>query len=110
MAGAGVCHRSDCRAGEESGARAAVGRTATIADGGCPGTGLVIAHRRPRDGELTHCQAEHHHDHRRVRARVEHAFARTKTRKILRDCRPGGDGVRHATHGVARLRNLALPQ
>lgn len=27
---------------EESGARAAVGRTTTIADGGCPGTGLLM--------------------------------------------------------------------
>jgi hypothetical protein len=34
--------RNDRRAREESGAEAAVGRTTTIADGGYPGTGLVI--------------------------------------------------------------------
>ncbi|MFI9330307.1 transposase [Kitasatospora sp. NPDC052868] len=101
-------NRNDCRAWEESGAKAAVGRTTTIADGGYPGTGLVIPHRRPRGGELTDWQAEHNHDHKRVRARVEHAFARMKTWKILRDCRLRGDGVRHAMHGVARLHNLAL--
>lgn len=34
-------NRNDCRAWEESGAKAAVGTTMTIADGGYPGTGLV---------------------------------------------------------------------
>lgn len=33
-------NRNDCKAWEESGAKAAVGRTMTIADGGYPGTGL----------------------------------------------------------------------
>ncbi|SCE24411.1 hypothetical protein GA0115234_106923 [Streptomyces sp. DvalAA-43] len=46
--------------------------------------------------------------HRKVRARVEHAFARMKTWKILRDCRLKGDGVHHAMLGIARLHNLAL--
>ncbi|GGU81273.1 hypothetical protein GCM10010275_15170 [Streptomyces litmocidini] len=41
-------NRNDCRAWEESGAKAAVGKTTTIADGGYPGTGLVIPHRRQR--------------------------------------------------------------
>uniref|UniRef100_J1ZLY3 Transposase IS4 family protein n=1 Tax=Streptomyces auratus AGR0001 TaxID=1160718 RepID=J1ZLY3_9ACTN len=40
--------RNDCKAWDESGAKAAVGRTLTIADGGCPGTGLVIPHRGER--------------------------------------------------------------
>ncbi|GGU13030.1 hypothetical protein GCM10010272_67850 [Streptomyces lateritius] len=41
-------NRNDCKAWEESGAKAAVGNTLTIADGGYPGTGLVIPHRRER--------------------------------------------------------------
>ncbi|MEU1420655.1 transposase family protein [Kitasatospora sp. NPDC005751] len=101
-------NRNGCRAWEESGAKAAVGRPTTIADGGYPGTGLVIPHRRLRGDELTDWQTEHNHDHQRVRARVEQAFARMRTRKILRDRRLSDDGVRHAMHGVARLRNLAL--
>jgi hypothetical protein len=44
--------------------------------------------------------------HRKVRARVEHAFARMKNWKILRDCRLKGDGVHHAMLGIARLHNL----
>jgi hypothetical protein len=43
-------NRNDCKAWEQSGAKASVGRTLTIADGGYPGTGLVMPHRR-RTGE-----------------------------------------------------------
>lgn len=43
-------NRAGCKAWEESGAKAAVGRTVTIADGGYPGTGFVMPHRR-RKGE-----------------------------------------------------------
>ncbi len=39
-------NRADCKARVESGAKAAVGHTMTIADGGYPGTGLVMPHRR----------------------------------------------------------------
>ncbi|MDH6513863.1 hypothetical protein M2163_009163 [Streptomyces sp. SAI-135] len=49
-----------------------------------------------------------HSSHRKVRARVEHAFARMKTWKTLRDCGLKGDGVHHAMLGIARLHNLAL--
>ncbi|MCZ0983238.1 transposase [Streptomyces diastatochromogenes] len=102
-------NRNDCKAWEESGAKAAVGKTTTIADGGYPGTGLVIPHRRERgQAELPAWKEEHNKSHKQVRARVEHFFARMKTWKILRDCRLKGDGVHHAMLGIARLHNLAL--
>ncbi|MFE3603679.1 transposase [Streptomyces sp. NPDC059142] len=102
-------NRNDCKAWEESGAKAAVGKTTTIADGGYPGTGLVIPHRRQRgQTELPAWKEEHNRSHKQVRARVEHAFARMKTWKILRDCRLKGDGVHHAMLGIARIHNLAL--
>ncbi|KJY40977.1 transposase [Streptomyces sp. NRRL B-1568] len=101
-------NRNDCRAWEESGAKAAVGRTLTMADGGCPGTGLLMPHRRTPGEELPGWKREHNRSHKQVRARVEHVFARMKTWKILRDCRLKGDGVRHAMLGIARLHNLAL--
>ncbi|MEU6215878.1 transposase family protein, partial [Streptomyces sp. NPDC047023] len=70
-------NRNDCKAWEESGAKAAVGDTLTIADGGYRGTGLVIPHRRDRgQAELLRWKEEHNRSHRQVRARVEHAFAR----------------------------------
>lgn len=102
-------NRNDCKAWELSGAKAAVGRATVIADGGYRGTGLVIPHRRERGQvELPAWKEEHNAEHRRVRARVEHAFARMKTWKILRDCRLKGDGVHHAMLGIARLHNLVL--
>jgi hypothetical protein len=102
-------NRNDCKAWEESGARTAVGNTTVIADGGYRGTGLVIPHRRERSqGDLPAWKEEHNRSHKQIRARVEHAFARMKAWKILRDCRLKGDGVHHAMLGIARLHNLAL--
>ncbi|MFC8765738.1 transposase [Streptomyces sp. NPDC057193] len=101
-------NRNDCKAWEESGAKAAVGNTLTIADGGYPGTRLLMPHRRRRGEELSDWKQEHNKSHKQVRARVEHVFARMKTWKILRDCRLKGDGVHHAMLGIARIHNLAL--
>ncbi|MEW2065239.1 transposase family protein, partial [Streptomyces sp. NPDC007002] len=62
-------NRNDCKAWEESGAKAAVGNTVTIADGGYPGTGLVIPHRRKRgQSELPDWKEEHNKSHKQVRA------------------------------------------
>ena len=102
-------NRNDCKAWELSGAKDAVGKTTVIADGGYRGTGLVIPHRREKgQSELRDWKEEHNASHRKVRARVEHAFARMKGWKILRDCRLKGDGVHHAMLGIARLHNLVL--
>ncbi|MEU1091634.1 transposase [Streptomyces sp. NPDC005892] len=104
-------NRHDCKAWALSGAEEAVGRTTVIADGGYRGTGLIIPHRRERgQNKLPAWKEEHNTSHRQVRARVEHAFARMKTWKILRDCRLKGDGVHHAMRGIAHLHNLALGQ
>ncbi|GGP43680.1 hypothetical protein GCM10010278_20340 [Streptomyces melanogenes] len=82
-----------------------------IADGGYRGTALITPHRRERgQNELPTWKEEHNASHRQVRARVEHAFARMKTWKILRDCRLKDDGVHHAMSGIARLHNLAPGQ
>jgi hypothetical protein len=55
---------------------------------------VIIPYRRPRDGTpLPGWQEDLNTGHRRVRARVEHAFAHYKTWKILRDCRRRGNGV-----------------
>ncbi|MFZ3467542.1 transposase [Streptomyces sp. 4.24] len=101
-------NRNDCKAWEQSGAKAAVGRAMTIADEGYPGTGLVMPHRRRAGEELPDWKQEHNRSHKQVRAQVEHTFARMKTRKILRDCRLKDDGVHHAMLGIARLHNLNL--
>ncbi|MEV5646288.1 transposase, partial [Streptomyces flaveolus] len=58
--------------------------------------------------ELPAWKEKHNASHRKVRARVEHSFARMKSWKILRDCRLKDEGVHHATLGIARLYNLTL--
>ncbi len=100
-------NRNDCKAWEESGAKAAVGKTLTIADGGYPGTRLALPHRRRKGKDLPDWKQEHNKSHKQVRARVEHVFARMRTWKIPRDCRLKGDGIHHAMLGVARMHNLA---
>jgi hypothetical protein len=85
-------------------------RTATvIADGGYRGTRAVIPHRRRRKDEpLVAWKEAHNASHRKVRARVEHAFASMKVWKVLRDCRLRGNGVAEAMAGIARLHNLTI--
>ena len=107
-----VGNRNDPIAYQASG----VDKTATgahvMADGAyrgpnCPG--VIIPHRRPGDcSELPEWKQDHNTSHRRVRARVEHVFARMKNWKILRDCRRRGTGVTHAAHGIALMHNIAL--
>ncbi|MGW0916623.1 transposase family protein [Streptomyces sp. NPDC002784] len=84
-------------------------KTTVVADGGYRGTGLVIPHRREKgQTELPAWREEYNTSHRTVRGRVEHAFARMETWKILRDCRLKGDDVHQAMLGIARLHNLTL--
>ncbi|MFD3463189.1 transposase [Nocardia fluminea] len=100
-------NRNDCRAWTESGVAHACRNAVVIADGGYQGTGLIIPHRRSPGVELPEWKQAHNKSHRKVHTRVEHAFARMKTWKVLRDCRLRGDGVGVAMAGVATLANLA---
>lgn len=64
-----------------------------IADGGYRGTRAVIPRRRRRKDEpLVEWKEAHNASHQRVRARIEHSFAKLKVWKVLRDCRLRGDG------------------
>ncbi|MFE5479234.1 transposase family protein [Nocardia sp. NPDC056541] len=78
-----------------------------IADGGYQGTGLIIPHRRSPGVELPEYKQAHNKSHRKVRARVEHAFTRMTTWKILWERRLRGGGVGVAMAGVATLANLS---
>jgi hypothetical protein len=100
-------NRNDCKAFGESGAEHACRNHDVIGDGGYIATSAIIPHRRRPGENLPGWKTEHNASHRRVRARVEHAFARMKTWKILRDCRLRGDGVAVAMSGIAHLHNLA---
>jgi hypothetical protein len=100
-------NRNDCKAFGESGAEYSCRNVDVIADGGYIATSAIIPHRRRPGEALPEWQEAHNASHRQVRARVEHAFARMKAWKVLRDCRLRGDGVAVAMLGIARLHNLA---
>lgn len=78
-------NRNDCKVWEESGAKAAVGKTITIANDSYPGSGLLMPHCRRKGEELPDWKKAHNKSHKQARARIEHAFARMKTWKILRN-------------------------
>ncbi|CAL9665411.1 IS5 family transposase IS1373 [Streptomyces sp. enrichment culture] len=71
--------RHDARAYRESGVDRAVKNAPALGDGGCRGTPALIPHWPRKDRPLTSAQQADNTLHRRVRARVEHAFSRMKT-------------------------------
>ncbi|WP_328407177.1 transposase family protein [Streptomyces violaceus] len=101
-------NKADAHVWRESDLPAVAADTTVIADGAYLGTGLIVPHRRRAGRPLLRGQEEDNAEHRRVRARVEHTFARMKNWKILRDCRQRGDGLHHAVQAVATMHNLAM--
>ena len=79
-----------------------------LGDGAYINTGLVVPHPKRPGRPLLAGEEADNKEHRRVRARVEHAIGRLKQYKILRDCRQHGDGLHHAVQAVAHMHNLAL--
>jgi hypothetical protein len=82
-----------------------------LADGGYQGNPeIVMPYRKPPEGQppLPEWKEELNKTHRKVRARVEHALARMKTYKILRDHRRAGHTLTVTAAGIATLHNLAL--
>jgi hypothetical protein len=81
-----------------------------MADGGYRGNPeVIIPYRKPHDGsELPGWKAELNAQHRTVRAQVEHALARLKCFKILRDYRRAAHTLTDTASGIANLHNIAL--
>ncbi|MBA9050542.1 MULTISPECIES: relaxase domain-containing protein [Streptomyces] len=79
-----------------------------LGDGAYINTGLVVPHRKRPGRPLLAGEEADNKEHRRVRARVEHAIGRLKNYKILRDCRQPGDGLHHPVQAVAHMHNLAM--
>ncbi|MFJ6382633.1 transposase [Kitasatospora sp. NPDC092039] len=100
-------NKADAHAWRASDLPATCAGTTVLADGAYLNTGLVVPHRKRAGRPLLRAQEEDNAEHRRVRARVEHTFARMKNYKILRDCRQKGDGLHHAVQAVAHMHNLA---
>ena len=101
-------NRADAQVWRNSGLAQHCDGVTVLGDGAYINTGLVVPHRKRPGRPLLAGEEEDNAEHRRVRARVEHAFARMKNYKILRDCRQRGDGLHHAVQAVAHMHNLAL--
>ncbi|WP_130340857.1 transposase family protein [Micromonospora kangleipakensis] len=81
-----------------------------MADGAYRGNpDVIIPYRKPRDGSpLPAWKQELNDQHRTVRAQVEHALARMKTWKILRDYRRAASTLTDTASAIAHLHNIAL--
>ena len=99
---------ADAKAWRNSGLAGVSTGVTVLADGAYINTGLVVPHRKRPGRALLPGEEADNAEHRKVRARVEHAIARMKHYKILRDCRQRGTGLHHAVQAVAHMHNLAL--
>ena len=81
-----------------------------MADGGYRGNPqVIIPYRKPHDGSsLPQWKEDLNAEHRTVRAQVEHALARLKCFKILRDYRRSARTLTDTASGIAHLHNIAL--
>ncbi|MFC9398575.1 transposase family protein [Streptomyces sp. NPDC057027] len=78
------------------------------AEGTHIGSGLAAPHRKRPGRALLPGEEAGGTEHRQFRGRVEHAFARVKHYKVLRDRREYGNGLHLAVLTGARIHNLAL--
>jgi hypothetical protein len=102
-------NRNDTTAYRTSGIKDQIDNRPVMTDGGYRGNPEVIMpYRKPTDRELTDWQEELNTIHRTVRARVEHALARMKCWKILRDYRRAASTLADTVSGIAHLHNLTL--
>lgn len=81
-----------------------------MADGGYRGNpDVIIPYRKNRDGSpLPAWKEDLNAQHRTVRAQVEHALARMKSWKILRDYRRAARTLTDTASAIAHLHNIAL--
>jgi hypothetical protein len=103
-------NRNDTVVYRSSGIDDKLARRAVMADGGYRGNPEVIMpYRKPRDGgELPEWKQSYNAGHRKIRARVEHALARLKTYKILRDYRRAARTLATTAAEICHLHNIAL--
>jgi hypothetical protein len=71
---------------------------------------VIMSYRKPRDGsELPTWKQDYNAGHRKVRAHVEHALARLKTYKILRDYRRAARTLVTTAAGIATCTTSPWP-
>jgi DDE superfamily endonuclease/Helix-turn-helix of DDE superfamily endonuclease len=103
-------NRNDTVAYRSSGINQKLAGRPTMADGAYRGNPeVVIPYRKPADGSaLPQWREDLNTVHRAVRARVEHALARMKEWKILRDYRRAANTLTDTASGIAHLYNIVI--
>ncbi|WP_142001588.1 transposase family protein [Amycolatopsis cihanbeyliensis] len=103
-------NRNDCTVYRDSGIQQELAGRPVLADGGYQGNSEVIMpYRKPGDGsDLPDWKEDLNAGHRTIRARVEHALARMKCWKILRDYRRAASTLNDTVSGIAHLHNIHL--
>jgi hypothetical protein len=103
-------NRNDCTVYRDSGMQQELAGRPVMADGGYQGhSDVIMPYRKPRGGgDLPEWKEELNAEHRKVRARVEHALARMKCWKILRDYRRAASTLGDTVSGIAHLHNIVL--
>ncbi|MFI6067043.1 transposase family protein [Micromonospora sp. NPDC051227] len=103
-------NRNDTNVYRTSGIAETLDGRPVMADGGYWGNPEVIMpYRKPSDGSsLPDWKQTLNVEHRTVRAGVEHALARMKNWKILRDYRRAGHTLADAASGIGNLHNIIL--
>jgi hypothetical protein len=94
----------------DSGINSKLAGRPTMADGAYRGNSeVIIPYRKPADGsDLAQWKQDLNAEHRSVRARVEHALARMKEWKILRDYRRAAHTLTDTAAGIAHLYNIVI--
>jgi hypothetical protein len=103
-------NRNDTIVYRSSGIAAKLAGRAVMADGAYRGNPeVIIPYRKPPDGTpFAEWKEQLNAHHRTIRARIEHAFARMKTYKVLRDYRRAARTLTETAAGIAHLHNIAL--
>lgn len=103
-------NRNDCTVYRDSGIADTLAERPVMADGGYRGNlDVIMPYRKPGKGtELPAWKDELNATHRRVRARIEHALARMKCWRILRDYRRAATTLADTVSGIAHLHNIHL--
>ncbi|GGT00518.1 hypothetical protein GCM10010259_13890 [Streptomyces daghestanicus] len=86
----------------------AAGRATVTAATAAPALSSRTAAANPA-GPAPDRKEEHNACHRGIRAHVEHASARTKSRETFRGCRLKDEGVPHTLRGTSRFTISSSP-
>jgi hypothetical protein len=103
-------NRNDCIVYRDSGIAGILAGRPVMADGGYQGNSdVIMPYRKPRNGTVLSDWQEHlNATHRKVRTRAEHALARMKNWKVLRDYRRAASTLAGPASAIAYLHNLAI--